>query len=143
MLYICEVLTIEYDVMFTLSKSRSLLICVFEQNEPIDVKLNGNGLPQHDKGLQLGSHMGASSNKANIIEAGSDLVYRVSVLLTTYENNIMIFVTLMSCTICTFCTSFYGSPLWRLHQITLRPRRKKKIFLGILFLPDMYISLYF
>ena len=114
MLKVCEDYASDYNVLFNGSKS---VLVMMGERRPAPSKafeLNGNAIEAQSRALHLGNWVGEDSMKTSIKRAGDDLVTALNMLMTKFGH----------CTIDTllelfgsYCTSFYGSPLWHLHDI--------------------------
>jgi len=114
MLGVCEHFAAEYDVLFNGSKSVSLVInSRLGENAP-SLTLNGQPIPRLDNAVHLGHHIGKNSHSMNVQKAIGDINCRVNSLLCNFK-----FCTFSSLCMLfqSFCSSFYGSPLWKLNDI--------------------------
>ena len=114
MLSICEKYAREYDVIFNSSKSVVLLHNV---NSAPNLTLNGQELPCTEKAAHLGCFVGSEGSNANINKAVGDLAYRTNVLMSNFG---YCDVNVLSKLFDTYCTSYYGSPLWKLDHSSLK-----------------------
>ena len=118
MLSVCEVFSDEYDVLFNASKSAHLVF----HNAPSDplaacsLKLNGVMIPIVEDASLLGTCFGPRQVGNNFSKAIGDMYYRTNLLLARFH-------TCSSSTLSflfrSYCTSFYGSPLWPLDDASL------------------------
>ena len=111
MLDICQKVASEYDIKFNVSKTQLLLI-----NCPVNVdviSLNGAALQVSENGIHLGHPIGRNCNNDAINKGISDIVYRTNYVMTKFGfcNSL-----LRSHMFDTYCTSFYGCPLWSLRN---------------------------
>lgn len=119
LLQICEEFAEEYNVTFNATKSQALLFRT--RTFPPDLRpfqLHGSSIPFQDNALHLGSFIGINANTENISKLMKDLYSKTNILLTNYH----------FCTpdvICSlfksYCSSFYGAPLWLLSERDLSP----------------------
>ena len=111
MLQICEKCAQEYDVLFNASKSVLVVYNACIDNHH-NVKLSLNDTVPH-----LGSYIGRENNKANITKTLSKLISRTNVLLSRYGFcDMEVVYNLFN----SFCTSVYGSSLWRLNNVHIK-----------------------
>jgi hypothetical protein len=118
MLLVCEVFSEEYNVLFNASKSAHLVF----HNAPSDplaagsLKLNGIMIPIVEDASLLGTCFGPRQVGNNFSKAIGDMYYRTNLLLARFH-------TCSSSTLSflfrSYCTSFYGSPLWPLDDASL------------------------
>ena len=109
MLNVCQNFAAEYDVKCNASKSQLLLF-----NCPANVKdieLSNIPIQVSESGVHLGHHIGKNCNYDSISKGISDLVYRTNYVTAKFGfcNSLI-----KSHMFDTYCTSFYGCPLWNM-----------------------------
>jgi len=119
MLSVCEAFSQEYDVLFNASKSAHMLF----HNAPNvhqaagTLHLNGAMIPEVEDASLLGTCFGPKQASNNFTKAISDMFYRTNLLLTRFR---YCSSSTLSFLFRTYCTSFYGSPLWPLDDASLQ-----------------------
>ena len=111
MLDICQKFALEYDVKFNASKTQLLLF-----NCPVhvsDISLNCMPLQVSERGVHLGHPIGRNCNNDAISKGISDIVYRTNYVMSKFG---FCNALLRSNMFDTYCTSFYGCPLWDLRN---------------------------
>ncbi len=110
MLLICEQYAEEYHVIF--NSTKSVLIC-YNVACQLELKLNNVVLERCDYAKHLGHYVGRDHDKINIKYACGNLFSSMNLLLSRFgciysETKYVLFRT--------FCTSYYGCPLWNLES---------------------------
>jgi hypothetical protein len=117
MLLVCEDFSNEFDVLFNASKSAHL---AFHNapNDPLQaaLELNGVVIPRVEDATLLGTCFGLKQVSNNFSKAIGDMHYRTNLLLARFRccNS-----STLSFLFRSYCTSFYGSPLWPLDDASL------------------------
>ena len=106
MLRVCEDFASRYKVLFNAEKSVLLRPVSPAEGELV---LNGRKIKENSSAIHLGTCIGANSSKANIQKAVSDLYCATNTVMSKFGH--------CSCIVLnklfeSFCTSFFGSPLW-------------------------------
>ena len=112
---ICESFAKEFDVIFNTAKSAHLIFGLEGPNGGL--LLNGIAIPKVDKAQLLGSCIGSGQADANFSKAIGDMTYRCNLLLARFKFS---HSSTLSRLFSSFCTSFYGSPLWPLDLSCLK-----------------------
>jgi len=106
MLRVCEVFASSYKVLFNADKS-----VLLRPVSPADgeLVLNGSRIQESNSAIHLGTRIGANSSKANVQKAVSDLYCATNTVMSKFGH--------CSCIVLnklfeSYCTSFFGSPLW-------------------------------
>ena len=85
------------------------------------MRLNRDILIHCEKAIHLGNYIATDENidiKTKVNNAANDLVYRTNVLLSRFGHC----TTDVKCSLFdAYCTSYYGSPLWKLDKLALAP----------------------
>ena len=115
MLNICEKFGAEYDVLFNSQKSHLVLYGTGSRYEDMPpLSLNGESLKVQATATHLGHIIGNNNmNNIAVSNAKRDIVWRTNYVLSKFgfcNSNVRSFMFR------TYCTSFYGSPLWRLNS---------------------------
>ena len=113
MLNICDTFGAEYNVNFNSSKSQSL-VCFNNQNMNCDVQfqLSGNNICQCQHITHLGHTVETDRQPRVDINKGiSDLIMRTNYVMSKFG---CCSADLRNFLFRTYCTSYYGSPLWNL-----------------------------
>ena len=125
LLRICESFADEYDVLFNPSKSQAL---IFQPQSPQSTSfplihrarltLNDSSIDYVSHAVHLGTFIGENGFDRNIQKAQHELYARVNSLhakfhFCTYDVLRTLFIS--------YCTSFYGSCLWKLGPTDLEP----------------------
>jgi len=117
LLNICESFANEYSVLFNGTKS----VCIvtgMRANVRVELKLNGEVIPCKDNATHLGTVIGPNSSVLNVKQAVADLYKATNLLMSNFGHcSINVLDVLFS----SYCTAFYGSPLWKLNVHTMRP----------------------
>ena len=106
MLRVCEDFASSYKVLFNAEKSVLLRPVSPAEGELV---LNGSKIQENNSAIHLGTRIGANSSKANIQKAVSDLYYATNIVMSKFGHCSCI---VLSRLFESYCTSFYGSPLW-------------------------------
>jgi len=109
MLNVCEQFSAKFDVKFNSSKS-SLLLCNTQSND-FNIKLGNESIPVVKQTKYLGTYIGQKSNDENINQACKDLLSRCNIIISQFG---FCSPSIRKSLFISFCTSFYGSPLWSL-----------------------------
>ena len=110
MLSVCENFGADYDVKFNSSKSQLLVY-----NPPGNIQhitLNGNDVHVSVNGVHLGHPIGNDCNVSAINQSVRDLVFRTNFVMSRFKSCNSVTRSYM---FQTYCTSYYGCPLWRLN----------------------------
>jgi hypothetical protein len=110
MLRICEEYAREFDVVFNSSKS---VLVVYNGDHNVRLTLNDVALARYDNAMHLGHNVGVDSNKLNIKKACINLYNSVNVMLSRFGS---CYASTKFNLFCTYCTSFYGCPMWNLES---------------------------
>lgn len=110
MLLICEQYAEEYHVIF--NSTKSVLIC-YNVDCQIELKLNNIMLERCDSAKHLGHYVGHDHDKINIKYACGKLFSSMNLLLSRFGG---IYSETKYALFRTFCTSYYGCPLWNLES---------------------------
>jgi len=110
MLRICEDYAREFDVVFNSSKS---VVVVYNGVHNVRLTLNDVALVRYDNAMHLGHRVGNDSNKLNIKKACTNLYNSVNVMLSRFGS---CYASTKFNLFCTYCTSFYGCPLWNMES---------------------------
>ena len=117
MLRCCEAFAREYDVLFNASKSLHLFFPKSQSAATVpNLSLDGVEIPIKNQATLLGSCIGSRNTDANFSKAVSDLTFRTNILLARFG---FCSSTMLTSLFKTYCTSFYGSPLWPLDTNSL------------------------
>ena len=114
LLKICEAFSREFSLKFNSTKSQCL---VFNRVADLPTFMLGDEeIPRVEKTIHLGTWIGKKSHENNITKAASDLYIRTNKInthfpLCSYSVKRQLFKS--------FCSSFYGSPLWNLSRLGL------------------------
>lgn len=73
------------------------------------VTLHGDVIPRASEALHLGHHIGKDAHQASINKAKSEFCSRVNSLVFRFRRCSLDVIRHL---FCTYCTSYYGSPLW-------------------------------
>ena len=117
LLSICEQFSKEYDVLFNSSKSVSL---VFNQHlmsncHVPDLYLHDQIIPRAKSALHLGNHIGDNSLNSNLDKVKRDIVVRINSFLCNFSYcDFDVLCYLFN----TYCTAYYGAPLWDLQNVS-------------------------
>jgi hypothetical protein len=113
LLDICEQFASEFHVLFNSTKSNVIVLNnPFRKNYDLhNLVLNNAAIPYTDRALHLGSFIGKDANKFNIKKAMQDLNARVNMLVCNYSFS---YFDTLCFLFKSYCTSYYGSPLWKL-----------------------------
>ena len=134
MLKVCEECAREYDILFNSSKSQVILFPTpaTRKLKPV-IKLNNNVIEYASRAVHLGSYIGVSSDKANVEKAANDLFIRANFLSSYFRScSVRVMCNLFN----SYCSSFYGSPLWNLNAIEPLCIAYRKCIRKILCLPS-------
>ena len=112
LLDICQEYAQEYSVKFNSTKSKLVTYNVSTTSN-IRFALNKNPIERVDSALHLGHHIGMNYNKKNIDLAVGNLISRTNILLSRFGT---CSCDIRSSLFRSYCTSFYGSPLWNLNN---------------------------
>ena len=112
LLDICQEYAQEYSVKFNSTKSKLVTYNVSTTSN-IRFALNKNPIERVDSALHLGHYMGMNYNKKNIDLAVGNLISRTNILLSRFGT---CSCDIRSSLFRSYCTSFYGSPLWNLNN---------------------------
>jgi len=115
MLNICEQFGIEYDVLFNSQKSHLIIYNTnFNYQDIPPLKLNGEKLESKEVANHLGHPIGnTDTNNSAIGNAVKDIVWRTNFVMSKFG---FCHCNVRSFMFRTYCTSYYGSPLWRLNS---------------------------
>ena len=120
MLQICTEFAAEYSLKFN-SKKTVLLVYNASKQSNIQLYMDNSLLVQSDQASHLGCTIGsniAAGNKSNVDKAINDLVYRTNILMSRFGHcTTSVRLSLFDA----FCTSYYGSPLWKLSVQDIDP----------------------
>jgi hypothetical protein len=112
LLSICEQFGLEYKVKFNSDKSHITVCsnaCIVPRG---DFVMNGQVIPLQNSVTHLGHYIGNTECKKSVIDKGiSDLITRTNFILSKFgscDSNVRNYLFR------TYCTSYYGSPLWSL-----------------------------
>lgn len=113
MLGVCERFAQSYDVLFNSSKSVSLVFNGRGAGSGT-LTLNGDEIPQKLNAVHLGHVIGKDSERINKQKTMNELYVQSNIIKTrfhycNYEEKVRLFNS--------FCSSFYGSSLWRLDDL--------------------------
>ena len=76
--------------------------------------MNQRKIQQHDQALHLGSLIGNKHSQGNVKKASNDLYFRTNLLMSNFAHcSVDVITSLFS----SYCTSFYGSPLFKLSEL--------------------------
>mgnify|MGYP001600180671 CR=1 FL=1 len=117
LLHVCEEFANEYSVLFNATKS----VCIvtgMKANARIQLRLNGDIIPRKENATHLGTVIGPNSTFHNVKQAVCDLYKSTNVLMSNFG---YCSIDVLDDLFAAYCTSFYGSPLWTLNEISLRP----------------------
>ena len=114
MLAVCEQFASEHSVTFNASKSFLMVVSEGNRYGRTELKLNGDVIECKDQALHLGTLIGKNSVSGNVKKAISDLYCSTNVIMTNFGH---CSVDVLNRLFLSFCTSFYGSPLWDLNLI--------------------------
>jgi hypothetical protein len=111
-LSICEQFGLEYKVKLNSDKSHITVCsnaCIVPRG---DFVMNGQVIPLQNSVTHLGHYIGNTECKKSVIDKGiSDLITRTNFILSKFgscDSNVRNYLFR------TYCTSYYGSPLWSL-----------------------------
>ena len=106
MLRTCEEFATSYQVRFNSSKSVSMVLghvlCA-------PVTLHGDVIPRASQAIHLGHYIGKNAHQANTNKAKSELCSRINALVFRFKHCSLNVIRHL---FCTYCTSYYGCPLW-------------------------------
>lgn len=141
MLLVCEQFSEEFNVMFNASKSLFIHFEKVKSRCKYSLELKNTKINQKSQGCHLGNLIGQRSEADSIKKAASDLYFRTNLLMSNFGHcSINVIMSLFS----SYCTSFYGSPLWQLNKLEplLLAWRKcvKKIFKLNIRTRSVYVS---
>ena len=113
LLDVCTQFASEFDVMFNSSKSNIIVFNPIKDSRKHPLYLCQSVIPYCEKATHLGILLGNDSMKCNITKATQDFVSQVNMLICNYshchfESLCYLFNS--------YCTSFYGCPLWNLSE---------------------------
>ena len=111
MLKMCEIFSHEYDVKFNSTKSISLLYNP-PVNDTLNLTLNSEIIPRKNNAIHLGNCIGVNAKTSNITKAISDLYTRCNYVKNTFK---FCHISEKCRLFNSFCTSFYGSPLFEIN----------------------------
>ena len=111
MLRVCEDFASSYKVLFNAEKSVLLRPVSPAEGELV---LNGSKIQENNSAIHLGTRIGANSSKVNIQKAVSDLYYVTNIVMSKFGH---CSCDMLSSLFQSYCTSFFGSPLWDLRDI--------------------------
>ena len=122
MLSICEEYAIEYDVSFNASKSIHVVFRpdIVHNCNGVDLTLMGSPIKKVDSAVLLGMHIGKDGITRNLRKATGDLIYRTNILMSRFGTCSSL---VLSRLFDSYCTSYYGSPLWGLSDAYLKDFR--------------------
>jgi len=133
MLKVCEDCAKEYDILFNSTKSQVLFFPTpaTRKLKPV-VKLNNEVVEYTNRALHLGSYIGVASDRANVEKAVNDLYIRANFLSSYFRfTSVRVMCNLFN----SYCSSFFGSPLWNLNAIEPLCIAYRKCIRKILCLP--------
>jgi hypothetical protein len=150
MLHICEDFATKFHVKFNSSKSINIVVGT-EKYTP--VFLHGIIIPRATKAVPLGHAVGINAHSANIAKAKAEFCGKINMLLSHFS-----FCTLdvKRHLFRTYCTSYYGCPLWDLRSLSgfsafwrkcirrllkLPPRTHSRFVAPLLKIPDLKTQL--
>ena len=113
MLSVCEQFARDFNVMFNSQKSKLIVFSPLHWNGSIPqfvpLSLFGAAIDTTECELHLGNFVGRNGYEKNVARAIQDLMYRTNVLMSRFGN--CQFMTRLKL-FYSYCTSFYGSPLY-------------------------------
>jgi hypothetical protein len=150
MLHICEDFATKFHVKFNSSKSINIVVGT-EKYTP--VSLHGIIIPRATKAVHLGHAIGINAHNDNIAKAKAEFCGKINMLLSHFS-----FCTLdvKRHLFRTYCTSYYGCPLWDLRSLNgfsafwrkcirrllkLPPRTHSRFVAPLLKIPDLKTQL--
>ena len=111
LLNICETFSKEYDVQFNSKKSHLVLFDdEGKYRNMVELKLNGEELHLQKSATHLGHPVGGC-NVTGIDQGKNDLIWRTNYVMSRFG---CCSANVRSYLFRTYCTSYYGSPLWKL-----------------------------
>ena len=108
MLQICEDFATEYHVKFNSTKS---ILITYNVKHDVSFTLDNDIISKLEHTVHLGHHVGVNSNTNNINKANRELICRTNTMLSRFN---FCSSEIKSRLFRTYCTSFYGCPLWDL-----------------------------
>ena len=134
MLAVCERFACEYSLKFNGTKSQSLFFCPSGTRPgaaPL-FSLQGQQIPQVKSAIHLGTSIGCGAEDANLEKAATDMAVAANKLRCAFGSTPL---AVRRRLFRTFCSSFYGSPLWNLTKIERLCTRWRQSLRGLLGLP--------
>ena len=132
MLQQCSLFAAEYGVKFNSLKSQSLLFSPRNRlGDPPVFSLSNESIPQVATAVHLGSNIGQGSDEANKTKASIDLGVAANRLRCSFFNTQL---SVKKRLFQTYCSSFYGCPLWnltKLEAVCVRWRQCVRALLGM------------
>jgi hypothetical protein len=113
MLNVCEQFANNFNVLFNADKS-ALLVCGRSIRKEVNLRLNGRIIQQNSTAVHLGTTIGDNSSTRNVKKAASDLYCLTNVLMCKFGH---CSIDVLSALFFSYCSSFYGCPLWDLRNI--------------------------
>jgi hypothetical protein len=113
LLNVCQTFADEFHVMFNSTKSHLLYFSphprMLRSINPITI--NGEPIEYVDSAIHLGTYIGKNANVLNMRRVSSDLYTKMNTIKSLYKHcSVDVLCSLFK----SYCTSFYGSPLWHL-----------------------------
>ena len=118
LLNVCSDFAEEYDVQFNCTKSNIVLFGAKRHQHRPALLLSGNALPYCDNALHLGLFIGPGAPALNIKKASNDFSLKVNMLACNFSH---CRVSTLRFLFNSFCTAFYGAPLWSLSDRVFEP----------------------
>lgn len=129
MLLICQDFATEYHVTFNSAKSVSIII---GPENCTDLIMNNEVVPRSEMAVHLGHFVGKAFNEANIRKAKSAFCLRINGLLAKFMHCSFHTIQLL---FSSYCTSYYGCPLWDFNALSGFPAFWRKCIRRLLRLP--------
>ena len=114
LLEVCGSFASEYDVLF--NGDKSVLLVSGSTNSHPKFQLSGRDIQQRDSATHLGSIIGDNYSKLNVKKAVSNLYCATNILMSKFG---FCSVDVLSSLFFSYCSSFYGCPLWDFSDIDL------------------------
>jgi len=108
LLQICENYAKEFHVTFNSSKS---FLITYNVNLDVSFMLDNEVINRVESAIHLGHYVGIDNNKNNIVQGNRHLICRTNTMLSRFG---FCSSSIKSKLFRTYCTSFYGCPLWDL-----------------------------
>ena len=114
MLKICDVYAKEYSLAFNSDKSSIVVFNNSSDTCNVEMTLNNKVINVNNVSQHLGIHIGKNNDNDNVQKGVNDLITRTNYVMAKFSMcNYLTRAKLFN----TYCTSYYGSPLWNLNNI--------------------------